>query len=113
MCLLTQDKKNIIHEKLEKVGYCSKEIEEAFEYIKNCSEVERKNGVRKLAPNLIRMSTKSYSIYTCLLKESVEDMLYDWKLESFGRVSKNNISIYKHICELCLNKADELISGKA
>ena len=92
------------------LGYQLESIKRAFKYISDCSETERVIGVRKMGPNLLKESTKTYSIYTCILKFSVEEMLSDWNSSSYGRLSSKNIEMYTMVCKLCLEKSNNLIS---
>lgn len=112
MNTLTSRKTKQITSKLKELGYSSDTIEKTIQHIYECTEIERKNGIKKMAPNLIRSSTKTLSIYTHILKYSIQEMLSDWDAKEIGRLSQKNIELYKHLCKLCLDSADKLIKSK-
>ena len=110
MCSLTQNKQEFLINSLMNLGYQLETIKRAFKYISDCSETERIIGVRKMGPNLLKESTKTYSIYTCILKFSVEEMISNWNSSSYGRLSLKNIEMYRMVCKMFLQKADNLIN---
>lgn len=104
--------RNSLTQLLSKEGYLKAEIEQAYVKLNYYNDTERHNGIKKQSKQIIREMVEKRSIYTDILRITLEDMISKWTDGKLGRVAENNIKIYEEICTAYYKEAKNLCEIK-
>eukprot|EP00826_Nyctotherus_ovalis_P064767 TRINITY_DN9509_c0_g1_i2.p1 TRINITY_DN9509_c0_g1~~TRINITY_DN9509_c0_g1_i2.p1 ORF type:complete len:227 (-),score=22.09 TRINITY_DN9509_c0_g1_i2:18-698(-) len=99
MSFFVQENRKTMTNILLKEGFSTEEIERAYVKVTYCKDTERKNGNKKMGPQLINEAVSSVTAYTYILREVLEGMLNDWRNEKLGKIAKKNVETYRKLCE--------------
>lgn len=86
-----------ITEVLARNGYYEEEVQKAIIKLYDYSQSERSNGNAKASQNLIKKMLAKKSIYSYILRESLYAIIISSNNDKLGRISKNNIKLYKEV----------------
>lgn len=109
MSALIQEKKAHLQGFLRKVGFNDGDIEDGFVKVIGCKDTERMSGNKKMGPQLINDAVDDKTVFTYLLKETLENMLKDWDENKIGKVAKKNIETYRKVCMVYYEKVKTLL----
>ncbi len=98
---------------LELNGFSMSDIEHAFFKISHLNDLERQKGTSKKSQSTIKKMLQRKSIYTYILRETLFAMMQNWKLGKTGKISQENLIIYKEVCEKYYQKTVELLAQTA
>lgn len=101
--------RNVIVGILIKSGYAMSDVEHAFYKINCYNELERERVFKKRAQATIRKMISKKTIYTYILKETLNSLLQNWNVGKLGKISKKNSDIYKDVCEKFLQETIQLL----
>lgn len=83
---------------LQKNGYTMPDIEHAFYKINCYNDSERDRTFKKKAQATIRKMMAIKSIYTFILRETLNGLLINWETGKLGKISQKNSKVYKDVC---------------
>lgn len=106
-----KNKKELI-DALKKHGYQNDDIESAFINIYKWSALENQAGKSKRSQNTLNHLVAIKNVYTYVLKETLRELIKDLEIGRKVRILKDNLQIYKEVCENYLEKCIELIESK-
>lgn len=84
---------------LQRNHYSLQEIEHAFYKINFYNDMERQKGNPKKSQAIIKKIVEKKSIYTYLLRETLNAMMKNWEQGKLGKVSKTNCEIYREVSQ--------------
>eukprot|EP00830_Metopus_es_P020532 TRINITY_DN8186_c0_g1_i1.p1 TRINITY_DN8186_c0_g1~~TRINITY_DN8186_c0_g1_i1.p1 ORF type:complete len:362 (+),score=48.34 TRINITY_DN8186_c0_g1_i1:34-1086(+) len=84
---------------LQRNHYSLQEIEHAFYKINFYNDMERQKGNPKKSQAIIKKIVEKKSIYTYLLRETLNAMMKNWEQGKLGKVSKSNCEIYREVSQ--------------
>lgn len=99
-------------EKLLKIGYEMKEIEHAFFDISRYKEIEEYNDDRKKFKKLLDGITRTKSVRSYILKESLRSKVGCWERGKQGRIASHNFEAYKKVYLTYYKASSDLEEGK-
>lgn len=83
---------------LQEKGFHLADIENAFVRIANFRSAERRTGRKKMGLKMVKVATQQRSIYSYILRDALESMLFEWSTGRLGRLSQQNLDIYSQVC---------------
>ena len=98
---------------LQKNGFPSQEIEHAFFKIGYLNDLEKQKGKSKKSQTTVKGMLKKKTIYTYVLRETLYAMRQNWEHGKIGKISQENLYIYKEVCENYYDKAIKLLAQPA
>ena len=110
MLSYSRKNKSEIRKMLESNGFLRSDINKAFEYFSHLSELEREKGSSKRPQRTINDILETKSIYTYILKESLESMMKELEIKGNGKIMRKNINIYIDVCKKYHARCAELIN---
>jgi len=105
--------KNDLATILQNSGFSMSEVEHAFYEIGCYNDMERQKGKKKVSQSLVRKIATDKTIYTHILRETLNTMLTNWDLGKFGRLTKKNLGTYKDLCAKYYNETVEALGKPA
>lgn len=105
-----QKEKDSVVEMLRKIGFSMEEIDSAFLYIRHLNDLDKQKGKSKRPQNTINVILETKTIYTYILKETLWLMIQGWETGEKGKIMKDNVTIYKQVCEDYYNRCIELLT---
>ena len=78
-------------------GYTYLEINNGFEKIRKYNEMERNKGNKKRSQSILKRISSEKTIYTYILKESLDNAIKEWNKGNSGKISVSNKSIYAEV----------------
>lgn len=102
--------KEAITELLSKAGYKNEEIEHAFLKLNYYNDLERNNGRKKKTRRIVRKMISRKSLYTYIIRVTLEDMMKKWTDGKLGRVAESNLNIYKEVCTVFYKEALKVLN---
>eukprot|EP00831_Metopus_contortus_P016206 TRINITY_DN16764_c0_g1_i1.p2 TRINITY_DN16764_c0_g1~~TRINITY_DN16764_c0_g1_i1.p2 ORF type:complete len:142 (-),score=45.04 TRINITY_DN16764_c0_g1_i1:191-616(-) len=81
----------------------------AFVTIVKASENEIKKKTKKFAQRVINKMVEGFSIYSFILRDTLQFMLETWKQKKFGKMYRKSLPLYKNFCEQYLKRVNALI----
>jgi len=97
---------------LKKAGFSQEEIETCFIEISKYRSDSRPKDIERNSQVRIESMLKTKSIFSFVLKETLEGMIQKWEEGKFGQLSKANSEIYLKACKKFLQEVNELLSSK-
>jgi hypothetical protein len=94
---------------LEANGFEIEEIESAFVYVNQLNELDKQKGKSKRPQSTINKMLERRTIYTFILKETLDSMINGWDSGQTGKIMKENVQIYKEVCMKYYNRCIELL----
>lgn len=104
----TNKSKAKLTELLLNIEYEEKKIKKAFEKLEYYGYLERKKGCKKMSAKLIKYAITTKSIYSYILKETLEDIIQNWNQMNFGKIIRKNLGVYREICSKFYEKLLEI-----
>jgi len=104
-----QKNKRAIVTLLEANGFKIEEIESAFIYVNQLNELDKQKGKSKRPQSTINKMLERRTIYTFILKETLDSMISGWDSGQTGKIMKENVQIYKEVCMKYYNRCIELL----
>ncbi len=98
---------------LEKNNFSVPEIEHAFFKISYLNDLEKQKGKSKKSQTTVKEIMKKRSIYTYILRETLNAMMQNWGMGRTGKISQENLYIYREVCENYYKKTVELLGQSA
>lgn len=98
---------------LRNQGFTIESIETALQDIELLAKQENEKGKPKNSRKTLNKMLESKSVYTYILKESLEIMINNWRSGTKGKVQRKNVQIYNQVCEEYYNKAISLLNKSA
>lgn len=95
---------------LKEKGFCEEEIRKAYEYIDKLKELDKSKGVAKNQQNTIKKMIQTKSIYTYILKETLQLLIEKWQLGNRGKIMQENIKVYLAVCKEYHKKCKEVLT---
>jgi len=95
---------------LTESGFSKEQIDSAFLYIQHLNDLDKQKGKSKRPQNTINVILEERTIYTYILKETLSLMLKGWETGEKGKIMKDNVNIYKQVCENYYNKCIQLLT---
>jgi len=83
---------------LQAAGFNMQDVEHAFYEIGCYNDMERQKGKKKVSQSLVKRIATDKSIYTHILRETLNAMLKNWGAEKFGRLTVKNVTTYRDVC---------------
>ena len=105
-----QKEKNNVAVLLTESGFSKEQIDSAFLYIQHLNDLDKQKGKSKRPQNTINVILEEKTIYTYILKETLCLMLKGWETGEKGKIMKDNVNIYKQVCENYYNKCIQLLT---
>ena len=90
---------------LTEAGFSMQDIEHGFFKINYYNDLEREQSNKKNSQATIKKMVTKRSIYTYILRETLNTMLYNWSQGKFGKVSESNSEVYKDVCKYFYDEA--------
>ncbi len=84
---------------LTEAGFTTQEIEHGFFKINYYNDLEREQSKKKNSQSTIKKMVAKRTIYTYILRETLNTMLHNWDIGKFGKVSEGNSAVYKDVCK--------------
>ena len=98
---------------LQKQGFSMQDVEHAFYEIGCYNDMERQKGKKKVSQSLVKRIATDKTIYTYVLRETLNTMLKNWDEGKFGRLTKKNVSTYKDVCQKYYNETVKALGQSA
>ncbi len=98
---------------LQTAGFNMHDVEHAFYEIGCYNDMERQKGKKKISQSLVKRIATDKSIYTYILRETLNLMLKSWDDGKFGRLTKRNITTYRDVCQKYYNETARVLAGPA
>lgn len=95
---------------IQKAGYTQQDIERAFNRIAYYKNAERKSGKKRMSVRTIKEATQSRSVYTYVLRVTLNKMLEDWSTKKLGRLSERNVETYSEVCTKYSQHIEKLLN---
>ena len=80
-------------------GFSMTQVEHAFFKIDYWCNLERENGNRNYAQGIVKKIFAKKTIYTLILRETLNTLLHCWNLGDFGKITRKNREIYMKACQ--------------
>jgi len=93
---------------LQDKGFSKEEIEHAF-FVIGSRQEEKKHKFKFLT--LLKRMVRDKSIYTYILKETLNAMISEWEKGKRGRILEKNYKMYKEVCEAYYRDALKTLSN--
>lgn len=90
------------------VGYREEEIKRGFKRLEDYGDLERRKGCKKMSAKLVKYAITSKSLYSYVLKETLDEIIKNWNQMRFGKIIRKNFGVYKEICNKCYEKLLEI-----
>lgn len=84
---------------LKKNGYEMPKIEHAFFKISYYNDQEKQKGNPKRSQATIKKIVGKKRIYTYILRETLNAMIYNWNQGKSGKISSENLTVYREVCD--------------
>jgi len=94
-------------------NFSMQEIEHAFFQVSYLNELERQKGKTKRSQTTINGFMKEKTIYTYILRETLYAMMQNWKIGKTGKISQENLFIYREVCENYYKRIVDLVQESA
>ena len=98
---------------LKTAGYSIQNIEHAFIKVDGYSAVERQHEPKARSRILILKMLSKKTIYTYMLRETLNAMMQLWKQGKYGRVNKDNLIVYQHVCQNYYSEVVRILGKEA
>eukprot|EP00826_Nyctotherus_ovalis_P024310 TRINITY_DN1881_c0_g3_i10.p1 TRINITY_DN1881_c0_g3~~TRINITY_DN1881_c0_g3_i10.p1 ORF type:complete len:191 (+),score=36.30 TRINITY_DN1881_c0_g3_i10:384-956(+) len=98
---------------LQANGFPTEEIESAFAYVNELNELDKQKGKSKRPQSTINGMLERKTILTFVLKETLDSMMQGWQSGHTGKIMKENVQIYKEVCEKYYRRCVELLAQPA
>lgn len=108
-----QKEKSTVVEMLRRSGFSMEEIDSAFLYIRHLNDLDKQKGKSKRPQNTINVILETKTIYTYILKDTLWLMIQGWETGEKGKIMKDNVTIYKQVCENYYNRCIQLLTQPA
>ena len=105
----TQKNRKAVIQKLEKEGFEIWSIKSALKEIEYLVKQENEKGKPKNSKKSLERMLESKTVFTYILKDSLELMIEDWRMGSRNKVLQENLQIYKEVCQDYLNRINSII----
>lgn len=109
----TRKNRETIVEILLQSGYVMSEVEHAFYKINCYNELEREKAFKKKAQATIRKMMGAKTIYTYILRETLNALLINWNKGKLGKISERNYEVYKEVCGKFYQETVQIIGEPA
>lgn len=80
-------------------GFTMQDVEHAFCKIDYWCNIERESGNRNYAQGIVKKIFAKRTIYTIVLRETLNALLLSWRLGNFGKIIKKNRDVYFRACQ--------------
>ena len=84
-------------ENLRSNGFELSSIEDAFHKVKSFNDLEKEKGNPKQSQVILKKIVEKRTPCTYILKETLRKMIEEWQNGKLGRISKDNLRIYKEV----------------
>ncbi len=91
-------------------GYDMAKIEHAFFKINYFNDLERDKGNPKCSQAILKKFLSKPSIYTYVLRETLTTMVNGWDCGRIGKISAENLAVYREVCTAFRASAAHLLS---
>ena len=96
---------------LKEVGFGDEEICGAFSEIEAYRNVYRPKDIERNSQVRIEKMLEKKSIFTFILRETLQSMIHDWQQGKYGQLSKTNCTIYLAACTKFYDETLKLLKG--
>jgi len=96
---------------LQSVGFTTSQIEHAFFEVSCNNESEMKQSNKKQSQTTIRKLIEEKSIYTYILRETLNSMIKNWDEGKHGKVSSKNLGTYRDVCITYYKESVKALEG--
>ena len=93
--------------------YLMSEIEHAFFEVSFYNDTEQEKGNRRQSQSTIKKMIDQRSIYTYILRETLNAMIRNWNEGKHGKVSSKNLGTYRDVCIAYYNEAAKVLEQEA
>jgi len=90
---------------LRDAGFSMPEIEHGFFKVNYYNDLEREQSIKKNSQATIKKMVSKKTIYTYILRETLNTMLHNWDSGKLGKVSETNSEVYKDVCKYFYEEA--------
>eukprot|EP00826_Nyctotherus_ovalis_P038778 TRINITY_DN3654_c0_g1_i14.p1 TRINITY_DN3654_c0_g1~~TRINITY_DN3654_c0_g1_i14.p1 ORF type:complete len:120 (-),score=24.81 TRINITY_DN3654_c0_g1_i14:197-556(-) len=91
-------------------GFSENEIANAFLCISQLRELDKTKGVAKRQQDSINFMVRKKTIYTFILKETLQGLMEGWEAGNRGRIMKNNVQVYMAVCKEYHRRCSEILT---
>ncbi len=97
---------------LQQANYSMSEIEHAFFEVSCYNDAEQQKGNKKQSQATIKKMIDQRSIYTYILRETLNAMIKNWDEGKHGKVSSKNLATYRDVCITYYKEAAQALEEK-
>lgn len=94
-------------------GYNMTEIEHAFFEVSCYNDMEQQKGNKKQSQSTIRKMVDQRTIYSYILRETLNAMIKNWDSGKHGKVATKNLATYRNVCISYYNEAVKVLTQEA
>ncbi len=98
---------------LKDAGFSMTEIEHSFFKINYYNDLEREQSNKKNSQATIKKMVSKRTIYTYILRETLNTMMHNWEQGKLGKVSESNSEVYKDVCKYFYDEAVKMTGQPA
>lgn len=98
---------------LTEAGFSMQDIEHGFFKINYYNDLEREQSNKKNSQSTIKKMATKRTIYTYILRETLNTMLHNWSVGKFGKVSESNSLVYKDVCKYFYDETVKVLGQPA
>lgn len=91
-------------------GFGENEIANAFLCISQLRELDKAKGVAKRQQDSINFMVRKKTIYTFILKETLQELMEGWETGKRGRIMEDNVQVYMAVCKEYHRRCCEILS---
>jgi len=95
---------------LKSEGFSEEEIKEAYKCIDQLKKLDKSKGVTKNQKSTISAMIETKSIYTYILKETLQSLIDKWELGEKGKIMEKNIKAYIAVWKVYYKRCSELLN---
>lgn len=109
----TRKNRNEIIRVLKENCFDMAKIEHAFFKVNYFNDLERQKGKSKKSQATVKKIIVKKSIYTYILRETLYAMMQNWKVGKTGKISEDNLTIYREVCQKFYDDITRLLAQGA
>ena len=97
---------------LQEAGFSISDCEHALYRLSYDYDNKNRKEKIKMSQNMIMRFLATKSIYTYILREATNTMLYNWRVGKYGKIVAKNRALYAEACEAIYHEAVK-VSGES
>ena len=98
---------------LTEAGFPMSDIEHGFFKVNYYNDLERDQSSKKNSQSIIKKMVAKRTIYTYILRETLNTMLHNWTLGKYGKVSEGNSDVYRDVCQYFYDECAKMLGQPA